>query len=137
MKLIVCIDDRGGMAFNQRRQSRDRALCEDVASMVRDEGVTLFCSPYSAPLFAELSPFSLCEDADYAARAGVHDYCFCERESPAAYAPKATMLIVYRWNRHYPSDLKFDISLDAWTLQTTREFAGNSHEKITKEIYVK
>lgn len=27
MILAFCIDDQGGLAFNHRRQSRDRALC--------------------------------------------------------------------------------------------------------------
>ena len=26
MKLILCVDDKGGLAFNHRRQSRDRVL---------------------------------------------------------------------------------------------------------------
>ena len=28
MKLIVCLDDGDGMLFNNRRQSRDKAVCE-------------------------------------------------------------------------------------------------------------
>ena len=30
MTVIVCVDDRGGMRFHGRRQSRDRLLCADV-----------------------------------------------------------------------------------------------------------
>ena len=30
MRVIVCVDDNGGMLFNHRRQSRDRVLCERV-----------------------------------------------------------------------------------------------------------
>lgn len=30
MVVIACVDERKGMMFNQRRQSRDTALCEDI-----------------------------------------------------------------------------------------------------------
>ena len=30
MKIIVCLDDYGGMLFNSRRQSRDRMLIDDI-----------------------------------------------------------------------------------------------------------
>ena len=33
MKVIVCIDDNGGMLFNKRRQSRDRKVLEDISLM--------------------------------------------------------------------------------------------------------
>lgn len=33
MRVIVCVDDNGGMLFNHRRQSRDRVLCERVLQM--------------------------------------------------------------------------------------------------------
>ena len=31
MILAFCIDDQGGLAFNHRRQSRDRALVADLS----------------------------------------------------------------------------------------------------------
>ena len=34
MNLIVCLDDKNGMAFNGRRQSRDRLLTEDLLQTV-------------------------------------------------------------------------------------------------------
>jgi len=43
-------------------------------------------------------------------------------------------LILYRWNRTYPADLYFTLSLEGWTLERREEFAGSSHEKITKEV---
>ena len=136
MKLIVCLDDKGGMAFNARRQSRDRVLCEDVARMAGANGVWMH--PYSAPLFAELG---MCVTAreDYLTAAGAQDYCFCEREKPGAYAERAEMIVVYRWNRRYPGDVYFDVDVDAapWRLVSTQELVGSSHEKITKEVYVK
>ena len=52
-------------------------------------------------------------------------------------AEKLEQIIVYRWNRHYPADFYFGIALEtpAWTRIRTEEFAGSSHEKITKDVY--
>ena len=51
MKVIVCVDDNNGMMFNNRRQSRDRILIEDVVKNV--VGGNLLMAPYSAPLFKD------------------------------------------------------------------------------------
>ena len=51
MKVIVCVDDNNGMMFNNRRQSRDRILIEDVVKNVI--GGNLLMAPYSEPLFKD------------------------------------------------------------------------------------
>ena len=49
MKLIVCLDERKGMMFNNRRQSRDRVLIDNMIKMVGDD--KLYIAPYSESLF--------------------------------------------------------------------------------------
>jgi len=44
-------------------------------------------------------------------------------------------VILYRWNRTYPADLRFDWTPSDFYLESAVEFPGNSHEKITREIY--
>ena len=46
-------------------------------------------------------------------------------------------LIIYRWNRKYPSDVKFNVDpvKCGFKLKSSVDFKGSSHEKITKEIY--
>ena len=39
MKIIVCLDDFGGMLFNFRRQSRDRVLIADVMADIADKKI--------------------------------------------------------------------------------------------------
>ena len=46
-------------------------------------------------------------------------------------------VILYKWNRRYPSDTKFDLDLNGWTLISTTDFPGSSHEKITEEVYIR
>ena len=48
MIIAVCIDDKGGMLFNHRRQSQDRLLREDL--LKEAAGRPLWMSGYSAKI---------------------------------------------------------------------------------------
>jgi hypothetical protein len=50
-------------------------------------------------------------------------------------ADRIEELVIYHWNRKYPADFKLDLPYKKWKKQSKEEFAGFSHEKITKEIY--
>lgn len=133
LKLIVCLDDRGGMAFNRRRQSRDRILIENLVQHVGT--ARLYVTPYTAKLFRG-HVLDLWETDTPLLDAGSTDYCFSELEAPSHEAD-VSELTVYRWNRHYPSDTVFSLNLSDFTLASTTEFVGSSHEKITKEVWKK
>ena len=109
MILIVCIDDQNGMAFNHRRQSQDRVLVERIEGLTADSKLRM--APYSQKLF---SSSNILADDDYLIKADIDDYCFVEREDVKPYEDKIQKVIVFRWNRHYPSDLKFGIDLVVW-----------------------
>ena len=47
----------------------------------------------------------------------------------------ADKIVLYRWNRRYPADRYFPVNLNEWTLISSEEFAGKSHEKVTKEVW--
>ena len=49
MTIFICLDDADGLAFNHRRQSRDRVLCEHIAALSQ-KGV-LRMNTSSFPLF--------------------------------------------------------------------------------------
>ena len=134
--VAVCVDDQNGMGFGGRRQSRDRVLIADFMSDF-PQRTPVFVSEYSHSLFADYpqvrvaaNPLSDCEDG------GI---CFVELQPLMPYLDEIETLILYRWNRFYPSDLKFDIPLadSGLSLQSSCQFAGSSHEKITKEVYRK
>ena len=136
MKIIVCLDDREGMMFNRRRQSRDRVLIEDVLASM--DGGRLCMAEYSSSLFSACeTPILVREDFLDVAEEG--DTCFVENRTLSAYVEKIQAITVYRWNRHYPADFYFDLKPESmgFRLVEQREFAGYSHEKITKEVYVK
>lgn len=133
MILAFCVDNAGGLAFNHRRQSRDRAVIHDLLQVA--QGRQVVCLPYSAALF-DAGAVTVTEAPDAVA---AHAILFLENANPAAYIHRADELILYRWNRLYPSDLALSGTPSQWgfRLQDTVDFAGNSHEKITRTRYVK
>ena len=49
MNIIICLDDKNGIQFNRRRQSRDQVVCNRVLEL--SQGSTLWMNAYSAKLF--------------------------------------------------------------------------------------
>ncbi|MGL6198588.1 MAG: ribonuclease Z [Lachnospiraceae bacterium] len=133
MKMIVCIDDNGGMMFNHRRQSQDGVLRKRILSETQKS--KLWMNPYSYKQFKDEDTDNIIVDEGFMLKADKDDYCFIENISVASYEDQIKSIIIYKWNRRYPSDLKFDISLKDWKLMSTEDFKGSSHEKITKEVY--
>ena len=130
MTVLVCLDDKNGMLFNGRRQSRDRVVS---AHMVGDSGGVLYVSPRSVPLFPPETALAVTENVlEDTPEDGV---CFVETPPLGPAAPRIHRLIVYRWNRVYPTDTALDLQLDHWTLRERTEFPGSSHPKITREVY--
>ena len=134
MKLIVCLDDACGMMFNHRRQSRDRVLIADVIQHVKNSH--LWVSPYSQALFGEDAP-TMHVAPDPLKNAKKDDYCFLEDSPLPQSLDGVEELIIYRWNRLYPSDVRFSCDTSAFSLEESLEFVGSSHDKITKEIWKK
>lgn len=129
MTLYICLDDRNGLQFNKRRQSRDSALLEDIRSQLSGP---LCVAPFSEKLIREAEiPYVLLPEttADF----------FAEEIPSQELLEKTKKIVIYRWNRHYPSDVKWEPDLTGmgFTLTEITEFAGTSHEKITREVYVR
>ncbi|MBR4286409.1 MAG: hypothetical protein IKT55_01745 [Clostridia bacterium] len=131
MKVIICLDDNGGMLFNNRRQSRDKEVLKDVFNNL--EGEKLYISPFSQKLFEEFSDRLIIDDA-LLLKAQKKDTCFIENKCLKGVLD-INEIIVYKWNRIYPSDFKCDVDFSNYTLTETVDFKGFSHEKITKETY--
>lgn len=130
MTYICCVDDYASLSFNKRRNSSDRFVIEDIINTVGE--APLRVDAYTAKLFRDKQVPSLIVDDDCLENAKDGEFVFVERQNPSAYLKAGDQLILYHWNRHYPSDNR--LNLTGWnTLEiTTGEFAGYSHEKITK-----
>lgn len=134
MVLIACIDSKGGMMFNRRRQSRDRLLRQDL--LEEAGGRTVWMSPYSRGQF-DPGAENVRAAEDFPQRAGEDGICFFEDGDPGPWLERADGLILYHWNRAYPADQYFPLPLAGWTLARREEFPGSSHERITKEVFVR
>jgi len=137
MIVILCIEEHGGIAFHNRRQSQDRLLRRFLIG--RLSGKTLWMNPYSFSQFNkdDLSSLTLKVREDCLSAAGNGDYCFIEKEDPAACMDRIEGLYLFNWNRTYPSDTFCTVPLDRFRLTETGEFPGSSHERITWEVYTK
>lgn len=131
MHIIICLDDRNGVSFNKRRLSSDCAVSQRI--MHNTEGTIWMCKN-SAKLFPE---YPICAEDDFLNRANDSDTCFVENLDFLRHLSRVHMITVYRWNRHYPSDVRLPADILAnCKLLDVNEFPGNSHEKITEERYI-
>lgn len=131
MKAIVCVDERNGMCFNHRRQSSDCAVVADI--LRRTAGAPVWMNAYSAPLFDGAASVHVSED--FLHEAPDDAWCFVEDQSLQAVADRLDAVIIYRWNRHYPHDVRLDLHMEEWQCVLSEDFVGHSHEKITREEY--
>ena len=133
MTVYVCVDDQGGILFNNRRVSSDRVVIRDVLQQCASQPLRM--RPYSAKLFPENSAVMV--DDAYLKDAKQNDHVFLEDAASADLFGKAKRIVVYHWNRLYPSDVKFPLNQlrKLGKLESSADFSGHSHDKITREVY--
>lgn len=100
MNIIICLDDRNGMMFNKRRQSRDKKVIQDMRELCVESH--LWTSDYSGLLFEMKDVYVTDNFLEHAAE---DDYCFIESIDPNEIEVPINKIVVYRWNRIYPADL--------------------------------
>ncbi len=133
MTVAICLCDRGGMLFNNRRQSKDRNQILDLLSLA--SGEKIYINAFSEKLFSDSGAnFEVVENP---LESG--GFAFVENLHISPYIDRINKLIIYRWNRRYPADFSVDISpSDAgMSLSESVDFEGYSHEKITREVWIK
>lgn len=135
MTIYVCLDDRNGMLFNRRRQSRDSAVLADIRGELPD---VLTIDPFSEKLIREAEiPYALAPEDLSSLPQQTH--FFAETRNSEELLPLAEKLVIYRWNRHYPADVRWDQdpAEAGFTLAQSLDFPGNSHKNITREVYIR
>lgn len=135
MIVIVCVDDKGGMMFHKRRQSQDRILRERMVRLT--EGKQIWMSEDSFRQFEKERQSVIRTDPKFYQKAGLGEFCFVEDPAFIGAEEAIEQVVRYCWNRAYPADAYFPLSLSGWRLVFSEDFAGYSHEKITEEIYVR
>ena len=92
MRLIFCLDDKGGMMFFGKRQSQDKSLRGWIVNYA--QGAKLWMSPYSAKQFDGNPDISV--DVGYMSKAEENDVCFIEDGDYSA--DKASEIVLCKWN---------------------------------------
>lgn len=83
MIVITVIDDNMGMMFNNRRQSQDCILREQILALAGSG--RLWMNHYTYRQFLNCDSASITVDDAFLAKAGAGEYCFVENVSPACY----------------------------------------------------
>lgn len=135
MIVIICVDDKNGMLFNHRRQSKDKELRKFI--LRKTNGKRIWMNSYSMKQFEEEGYGNITVDEKFLQKAESGDYCFVEDIDVEPYIDYIDELILIRWNRVYPADFYFKIDMGEWNLVNKEEFIGSSHERITWEDYVR
>lgn len=133
MTLILCADERNGLLFNHRRLSRDSALCAHILELCGEK--TIWMNAYSASIFPPNTPnIRVCENFTEEVKSG--ECCFVENTEFSPILQRVKRIVLYRYNRSYPSDTKLpDDLFFGRELVSTVDFAGSSHSCITQEVY--
>ena len=135
MTLILCVDDRGGLSFNGRRQSQDRRVREDLLTMAIRDAVDGRLLPAAVHRAGGCRHPGGPGPRRPGGRGG--GLCLLELQDPETALERADRLVLYRWGRRYPADRRLDLPPKGWRLEGRTEFPGRSHDMITKEIYIK
>jgi hypothetical protein len=139
MVVYITIDDNNGLMFNNRRQSQDRIMRENMLKHCGE--AKLWIAEYSRKLFIPQDgsefPSNVIVDDDFRNKADYADHCFVEKDNLAQWMDKIDTLVIYKWNRNYPTDLCFDFSVldSGWKRFSVSDFQGSSHDKITREVW--
>ena len=131
MIAILCLDNNNGMMFNDRRQSQDRGLREYIAEMTKGEKV--YMNAYTENLYEEIENPIVSED--FLQKAGKGQPCIVENLPLSPVKDQIEEIVIFRWNKVYPSDQVLDVDLEEWKLVEEEQIEGSIHE-ITKQIYL-
>lgn len=133
MKIIVCIDDNYGILFNNRRVSRDKVVIDNIFEYIQSD--YLYITDFSTNLFNDYLDSNRIKIVDEINNDD--NYYFIENIDLNSYSEYINKIIIYKWNRVYPSDFKFNLNMDNYNKIEEIEFVGNSHELITREIFIR
>ncbi|WP_455539165.1 hypothetical protein [Terrisporobacter sp.] len=137
MNLIICLEDNNGMMFNKRRVSQDVIVREDIYKSL--DGKSLIMNNYSFKMFQKDNKDENIVVSENLPIDDKENFQFIEDKHLSEFEDMIDKIIVYYWNRRYPSDFKFDIDFSngRWEVISEEEFPGKSHEKITKKVILK
>ena len=164
MKLILFTDDRYGFSFNHRRQSSDLRAREHLKARLAGEWPSVYMNDYTRrslqrdglieELLPETHPASSRQDEasfpEQAVASSVRDdpsflqeaaaaggWAYVENVSLTGYYHLIDEILLYRFDKRYPADRLFAVSLlQSFTLAEQEIIPGSSHDEIEFSHYV-
>lgn len=154
MKVIICIEDRGGYSFHNRRLSSDVRQQSHMLHKLEQLGGYLVYNRYSERMLQKdeiKEAQSKQEEYNYRMQNGTlflqdasvavmthpelsysNLFAFVENVSLRGYYSEIEEIMLYRWNRTYPFDLQLtEEFLAGFDVVEEEELEGTSHERIT------
>ncbi len=123
MKYIICVDNNMGIKFNNRRISKDIEIIKDI---INYNNYNIKIDDASIDLF-QYYQFDINK-----LKSTDNSYVFIEKD-----ILDCEEIIIYNFNRKYPSDLKLTLNLNNYILMESIDIKGNSHQLITRKRYKK
>ena len=128
--IILTLDDKNAVSFAGKRQSKDAAVSQRICDIMGE--APLYMREKSVSFFNDVRPNI--QPIENIEPCGV---AFLEEVPSADIISNTDRIIVFRWNRNYPSLVTERVNLDGWTKTVAEEFSGTSHNNITLEVYTK
>ena len=95
------------MLFNKRRQSRDQAVLEEIQMLC--QGKVLWMNEYSFSVYGKMEGVEIRCRQDFLQKAGTGEYALVETDDLEEISKNIEEILIFRWNRLYPSDKKLEI----------------------------
>jgi hypothetical protein len=144
MELLLCLDPKGGMMFNHRRQTFDKVVTDEIVNNVKSVNGTLWISDYSKWLFEDydvptknIADFSVQNSSDT-------DFVFVEDIDidfdALLSSEQQNQIVFYIWDKVYPADKKTSLdpnNIPGFKLEEKNEINTPVHEPIVKLVWKK
>ena len=137
MIIIAAVDNNFGSLFYGKRTTKDREVQKRILTLRDNE--LLYMNQYTAEQFKDMDLLSNIVIMDtFLQEAKKGEYCFVEDMQLKPYIHNIEKIILFKWNRCYPSTFKLDFipEKNGWTCTKTEDFKGYSHDKITMEYWI-
>lgn len=132
--LVLIVDARGGMRFNNRRQMKDPVLIEKI--LAKYGGGRIFVAPMSAKLFQNINGVTVCDDP--LGECTDDSMCFVESPSCLSGIEDMARIVIYSWGTSYPADEYFTLDMHEIGFRriSSEKLKTPSHDRITCDVYV-
>lgn len=137
MTVFICADNKMGVLFQGKRQSKDRILRKRILDIVEQNKSKLVITKYSYEQFKADRRDELLDVRNELDFSETNSFVFIEDEKSFNSLPweKIDELVLCCWERDYPADIYLHKSENVTCILNKKEtLSGSSHE-MTLEFY--